>query len=108
MDVYNAFLQNDLYEEVYIELPEGFRKQGEKKVYKLLKSLYGLKQALRRWNIKLTEALLDASFTQSNHDYSLFTQRRQKDIVIILVYVDDLPIIESCPKLIEKAKSILH
>lgn len=84
MDVYNAFSQGDLMEEVYMELPEGFRRQGEQKVCKLLKCLYGLKQVFRQWNIKLTEALLKAGFKLSHHDYSLFTLRSQEGIVIIL------------------------
>lgn len=86
MDVYNAFLQGDLYEEVYMKMPEGFEKKGEKSVCRLLKSLYGLKQASRQWNIKLTTALLEAGFSQSVFDYSLFTLKRKEGMVIILVY----------------------
>ncbi|XP_070029503.1 uncharacterized mitochondrial protein AtMg00810-like [Nicotiana sylvestris] len=41
------FLQGDLYEDVYMELLQGFQRQWEYKVCKLLKSLYGLKHASR-------------------------------------------------------------
>ncbi|PKI57121.1 hypothetical protein CRG98_022485 [Punica granatum] len=45
MDVKTAFLNGDLDEEIYMEQPEGFVAPGkERKVCKLVKSLYGLKQ----------------------------------------------------------------
>lgn len=107
MDVNNAFLQGDLYEEVYMNFPQGFHRQGEYRVCKLLKSLYGLKQASRQCNIKLTTVLLQAGYCQSPHDHSLFTKQRGR-IVIILIYVDDLLIIGSDKDLIEEAKKTLH
>ncbi|PHT31871.1 Retrovirus-related Pol polyprotein from transposon TNT 1-94 [Capsicum baccatum] len=59
IDVYNTFLQGDLYDEIYMELPQEFKSQGEKRhVCRILKSLYGLKQAPRQWNMKLLEAIL--------------------------------------------------
>ena len=46
MDVKTTFLNGDLNEEIYIDQPEGFISLGqEKKVCKLVKSLYGLKKA---------------------------------------------------------------
>ena len=45
MDVKTAFLNGDLNEEIYMDQPEGFIYLGqEKKVCRLVKSLYGLKK----------------------------------------------------------------
>ena len=74
-----------------MQVPDGFAIQGEKSmVCKLHKSLYGLKQAPRQWNLKLTQALSSMGFTQSHYDYSLFTKKVEKELLVILVYVDDL------------------
>ena len=49
MDVKTTFLNGDLDEEIYMEQPEGFVVKGqEKKVCRLIKSLYELKQALKQ------------------------------------------------------------
>lgn len=87
MDVYNAFLQGDLEEKVCMQLPPRFDIQGGNKCCRLLKSLYGLKQASRQWNLKLITALLKAGFIQSQHDHSLFILKKHHRQVIILIYV---------------------
>ena len=49
LDVSNAFLQGNLEEEVYMQVSQGFSKQGEHLAWKLNKSIYGLKQAFNKW-----------------------------------------------------------
>ncbi|KAE8663112.1 putative Quercetin 3-O-methyltransferase 1 [Hibiscus syriacus] len=92
-----------------VPLPhEGFCSQGENLVCRLQKSFYGLKQASRQWNLKLSEALLAAEYQQSKHDYSVFTKQQGSKIVVMLVYVDDLLIIGNDGVMIGELKQLLH
>ncbi|CAN1776000.1 Retrovirus-related Pol polyprotein from transposon TNT 1-94 [Linum perenne] len=90
LDVNTAFLHGDLYEEVYMSPPPGLLLSTPNLVCKLNKSLYGLKQASRQWNFKLTEFLLESGYSQSKCDYSLFTKSVNDLFIAVLVYVDDI------------------
>ncbi|XP_070054574.1 uncharacterized mitochondrial protein AtMg00810-like [Nicotiana tomentosiformis] len=57
---------------------------------------------------KLTTVLLEAGYCQSPHDHSLFTKKQEGNIVIILIYVDDILITGSCKDLIDEAKQTLY
>ncbi|GKC25959.1 ribonuclease H-like domain-containing protein, partial [Tanacetum coccineum] len=92
LDVNNAFLYGDLVEDVYMTLPDGYNNVDKSKVCKLNKPLYGLKQALRKWNAKLTTSLAEHGFEQSKFDYSLYTKHRSGMFIALLVYVDDIVI----------------
>jgi hypothetical protein len=59
LDVKTAFLYGTLEEEVYMHQPEGFVIPGrEEEVCHLIKSIYGLKQASRVWNVKFNEFII--------------------------------------------------
>ena len=59
------------------------------------KSLYGLKEALRAWNTKITQQLRRMGFAMSKSDSSLFTRKDRLGPVSILLYVDDLVITDA-------------
>ena len=89
LDVKTAFLHGNLSEDIYMAIPDGIDK-AEGNACKLLKSLYGLKQAPRCWNEKFNAFLLKLGFIRSNHDYSLYTKFYNNNVLIIVLYVDDL------------------
>jgi len=57
MDVKNEFLHGDLFEEIYMEQPQGFMQESSF-VCQLKKSLYGLKQDPRAWYAKMDSYFL--------------------------------------------------
>ena len=105
LDIKSAFLNGFLQEEIYVEQPQGFIKDGEEnKVYLLKKALYGLKQAPRAWNNRIDEHLLNLGFSKSLSESTLYVKIDGADILIISLYVDDLFVIGSNSSLVEKFK----
>lgn len=69
LDVKSVFLNGELSEHVYVSQPEGFVKEGkEHLVYKLVKALYGLRQAPRAWYAKLNYCLEKLGFIKCPYD----------------------------------------
>lgn len=109
LDVKSAFLNGELLEEVYVMQPEGFEKKGqEQKVYRLLKALYGLRQAPRAWNARLDKCLKDLGFEKCQHEQAVYTRCRNEKILIVGVYVDDLLVAGSNQEEIEIFKEQMN
>ena len=60
---------------------------------KLKKSLYGLKKASRTWYDKIGSFLSNLGFTKSKADSNLYYKVEEGNLVILLLYVDDLFVI---------------
>jgi hypothetical protein len=105
LDVKSAFLNGFLQEEIYVEQPEGYVKEGEEdKVYLLKKALYGLKQASRAWYSIIDEHLQNLGFAKSFSKSTLYVKQNGAIILIISLYVDDLLVTGNNISLVEKFK----
>jgi hypothetical protein len=59
-------------------------------VYKLSKTLYGLKQASRAWYVRLKTFLLDYGYVMGSVDNTLFTLKHGNDFLLVQIYADDI------------------
>ncbi|GJX11858.1 putative ribonuclease H-like domain-containing protein [Tanacetum coccineum] len=91
MDVKSAFLYGKIDEDVYVSQPPGFiDPKFPKKVYKVVKALYGLHQAPRAWYATLSTFLLKNGYRRGTIDKTLFIKKDKHDIILVQVYVDDI------------------
>ncbi|GJV29575.1 putative ribonuclease H-like domain-containing protein [Tanacetum coccineum] len=91
MDVKSTFLNGTIDEEVYVSQPPGFVDPDHpKKVYKVVKALYGLHQAPRAWYATLSTFLEEHGYRRGSIDKTLFIKKNKKDIMLVQVYVDDI------------------
>jgi hypothetical protein len=68
VDISTAFLYGDLDETVYVEQLN----DGTTNVWRLRKSLYGLKQAGRQWHLRSSQVLREKGFKRAGYDPALY------------------------------------
>ena len=111
MDVKTAYLNAPTDCKIYIKQPEGFEQadeNGETLVWKLKKSLYGLKQSSRNWNNLLHDFLIHEKFIQSRADLCLYVRKIDDNrCVIVIAWVDDIIIAASDLDLLQIVKASL-
>ena len=112
IDVEAAFLNADLEEDVFVEVPKGFETGGtvdRNNVCKLLKAVYGIVQAPCCWSKTFTKTMINKGLKQSDVGPCLFILRENKNkdspvIGLVVNYVND-GIIAGSKKVIKIIKS---
>ena len=108
MDVKTAFLNGFLEEDVYMTQPEGFvDPNNPKKVCKLKRSIYGLKQASRSWNHRFDHVIKQNGFTRSVEEPCLYMKFSGSKVVFLVLYVDDILLIGNDIPLLTSVKKWL-
>jgi len=106
LDVETAFLYRKLEEDIYMEILSGYKEVYQEPerdiVLKLQMAMYGLVQAARQWFKCLSDVLIKLGFTPCESDPCLIYRINEKDLCIILMYVDD-NLIEESDMAIEQA-----
>ncbi|KAK8562192.1 hypothetical protein V6N12_049239 [Hibiscus sabdariffa] len=91
MDVKTAFLNGKLEEDVYMTQPEGsVTPENAGKVCKLQRSIYGLKQASRSWNLRFNEAIQEFGFIRNEDEPCVYKKFSGSIVSFLILYVDDI------------------
>ena len=106
MDVKTAFLNGNLLEDVYMTQPEGFAHlENSRKVCKLQRSIYGLKQASRSWNLRFDEAVKEFGFIKNEDEPCVYKKVSGNVLMFLVLYVDDILLIGNDIPTLQKTKT---
>jgi hypothetical protein len=102
LDVKMAFLNGNLTQ------PEGFvDPKYVEKICKLQKSMYGLKQASRSWNLHFDEVVKGLGFIKNVEEPCVYKMVSGSIVVFMVLYVDDILLIKNNIPMMEVIKSSL-
>ena len=105
MDVKTMFLHGNLDEEIYMKQPKGFTTKGKKElVYKLKKSLYGLKQSPRMRYQKFDTYIQGLGFVRSKVDQCVYYKQVSEHFIYVVLYVDDMLLVGNNMEVIKEVK----
>jgi hypothetical protein len=91
MDMKTAFLNGELDEEIFMDQPIGFVVKGqERKVCRLNRSLYELKQSSRQWYKQFHQEVISNGFLMIEEDHCVYVKRSEGSFIILSLYVDDI------------------
>ena len=108
MDVKTAFLNGKLLEDVYMTQPKGFvNPKNVGKVCKLQRSIYGLKQASRSWNLCFDEAIKVFGFIKNEDEPCVYKKVSGSAIVFLVLYINDILLIGNDILALQNVKSWL-
>ena len=109
MDVKTAFLNGMLSEDVYMIQPEGFvNPQYAGKVCKLQRSIYGLKQASRSWNLHFDQVIKSFGFVPNCYEACIYKKVSGSSVTFLVLYVDDILIIGNDIGMLNDVKNYLN
>ncbi|GKA25507.1 retrovirus-related pol polyprotein from transposon TNT 1-94 [Tanacetum coccineum] len=109
MDVKSPFLNGFINEDVYVAQPPGFVDFTKPNhVYRLKKALYRLKQAPKAWYDRLKAFLIKHDYTMGMVDNTLFTKKKDSNLIIVQIYVDDIIFGSTCQELCNDFATIMH
>ena len=106
MDVNLAFLYGDMPDELYMSPPTGIV-LPEGKVWKILKSLYGTKQAPQIWHGVIKGWFQDQGFKATTADQCVFVKRAADLFIFVGLHVDDLLIVTNSKEFLISFKSAI-
>ena len=108
MDVKTAFLNGDLNETIFMAQPEGFAIKGKEHMgCKLKKSIYGLKQASRQWNLKFNEVIKKFGFKENDVDSCIYVKVKGGKLIILVLYVEDILLACNDKNMLHETKNFL-
>jgi hypothetical protein len=109
MDVKMTFLNGNLTEDVYMTQPEGFvDPKHVGKICKFQKSIYGLKQASRSWNMHFNEVVKGFGFIKNVEEPCVYKKVSGSVVVFLVLYVDDILLIGNDIPMMKVVKSSLR